>query len=90
MKALLDLLRDDAWNGISGLVAVAGAIMILVRHALRYVPHVLDWLYDQYYEHVHWRLTPPREGLARASLRVKVVGVVKVRPDGSRVVERFD
>ena len=76
--ALLDLLRDDAWNGISGLLAVAGAIALLARAVPQRTRLITSWLYDRYYEHVRWRLYGPPCGFDEAAtLTVKVVGTIE-------------
>lgn len=91
MNTLLDLLRDDAWNGVQGILEVVGAIAAVWYLARWSASRVYWWTYDQYYEHVYWRLYGPPPGFDEAAtLTVKVVGAVKTRPDGSTVLERFE
>ncbi len=91
MKTLLELLRDDAWNGVQGILDLVGAMVAVWFFARLLASRAYWWTYDQYYERVHWRLYGPHPGFDEsATLTVKVVGAVKTRPDGSRVVERFE
>ena len=84
MKTLLDILRDDAWSGVQGILALAGAALVLLRFGLGLVPRVYWWWYDLYYEHVYWRLYGPPPGFNEtATLTVKVVGVTQIYRDGS-------
>lgn len=82
MKTLLDLLRDPAWNGVQGLLALAGTFVGLAYWFAARWSKVADWFYDQYYEHIRWRLYGPPPGFDEAAaLTVKVVGTSRQRAD---------
>ena len=82
MRTLLDLLRDDAWNGVQGILDTIGAAVTFLYLAYWSLSRVRWWTYDQYYEHVRWRLfgLPPGFDEA-ATLTVKVVGTSRQRAD---------
>ena len=69
------------------IIAAAMAIVHYTIMAARWLfaqrRKAADWLYDQYYEHVHWRIKPPRRGPAVATLKVTVAGSVQVYRDAS-------
>lgn len=78
------MLRDDAWGGVEGILELVGAIVVVWYFARRSVSRVYWWTYDQYYEHVHWRLYGPPRGFDEAvTLTAKVAGSIHIHRDGN-------
>lgn len=53
-------------------------------------PKIHQWLYDQYYEHVHWRFALQEPRNTTVTVTARVVSVIRVTPDGTVTTERFE